>query len=143
MKDFCENQFCENPGAKVVPVSIDKPSDLRRTLCNTCEEAYTWGVQHGRSTAQAGAALGHLDRFLKKDGFVILTRNDGDPSRHGPFEAWAYRGPLDLQAATPVTFGVGTSVPDALDALEIQLEKTRQQMNQDKQELQLGRRTGS
>ena len=47
MKEFCENEYCENPGAKVVPVSVDKPSDQRRTLCIPCEEAYTWGVQHG------------------------------------------------------------------------------------------------
>ena len=143
MKDFCENQYCESPGAKVVPVSVQRPSDQKRTLCIPCEEAYTWGVQHGTITAQAKQARPHLDRFLKKDGFVILTRNDGDPSRHGPFEAWAYQGPLDLQMATPVTFGVGMSVPDALNALELQLETTRQQVNKDKQELQLDRHRGS
>jgi hypothetical protein len=143
MKDFCENQYCENPGAKVVPVSVSKPSDQRRTLCAPCEEAYTWGVQHGTITAQAKPVHPHLDRFLKKDGFVILTRNDGDPSKHGPFEAWAYEGPLDLQTATPVTFGVGTSVPDALDALELQLETARQHVSQDKRELQISRHRGS
>lgn len=143
MKDFCENQYCENPAAKVVPVSVNKPSDQRRTLCSTCEEAYTWGVQHGTMAAQVKPVLPHLDRFLKKDGFVILTRNEGDPSRYGPFEAWAYEGPLDLQTATPVTFGVGTSVPGALDALELQLETTRQHVSQDKQELQLSRHRSS
>jgi hypothetical protein len=143
MKDFCENQYCEAPGAKVVPVSVDKPSDQRRTLCVPCEEAYTWGVQHGTITAQARPARPHLDRFLKRDGFVILTHNDGDPSKHGPFEAWAYEGPLDLQAATPVTFGVGTSVPDALDALELQLDVNRQHVSQSKRELQADRRQGS
>lgn len=143
MKDFCENQYCENPGAKVVPVSVSKPSDQRRTLCVPCEEAYTWGVQHGTITAQASQARPHIDRFLKKDGFVILARNDGDPSRHGPFEAWAYQGPLDLQTATPVTFGVGTSVPDSLDALERQLENARQHIGQDKRELLLDRHSGS
>ena len=143
MKDFCENQHCDNPGAKVVPVSTDKPSDQKRTLCVACEEAYTWGVQHGTMTAQAKPARPHLDRFLKKDGFVILTRNDGDPSKHGPFEAWAYQGPLDLQAASPVTFGVGTSVHDAVNALDLQLEVARQHVNQDKRELQADRRRGS
>ena len=143
MRDFCENQYCENPGAKVVPVSVGQPSDQKRTLRVPCEEAYTWGVQHGAITAQAKQARPHLDRLLKKDGFVILTRNDGDPSKHGPFEAWAYQGPLDLQVATPVTFGVGTSVPDALDALELQLESTRQQLSQDKRELQADRHRGS
>lgn len=137
MKEFCENQFCENPGAKVVPVSIDKPSDQKRTLCVTCEEAYTWGVQHGTIAAQAKPALPRLGRFLKKDGFVILTHNEGDPSKHGPFEAWAYQGPLDLQAASPVTFGVGASIPDALDALELQLEAQRQHVNRDDRQHQV------
>jgi hypothetical protein len=142
MKDFCENQYCETPGATVVPVSVEKPSDQRRTLCCTCEEAYTWGVQHGTMTAQSEPARPHLGRFLKKDAFVILTHNDGDPSKHGPFEAWAYQGPLDLQEAAPVTFGVGTSIPDALDALELQLETAHQRIGQDKQELLLGRHHG-
>ena len=143
MKEFCENEFCDSPGAKVVPVSVNRAADQRRTLCTTCEEAYTWGVQHGTMTARAKAVLPRLDRFLKKDGFVILTRNDGAPSRHGPFEAWAYNGPLDLQTATPVTFGVGTSVPDAIDALEHQLEISRQHVSQDKQELHSSRHRGS
>lgn len=102
MTHFCNNRSCANPGFKMVPVS----------------------VQHGATSAQAKSAQPNLSRFLKKDGFVILTRNDDDPSRQGPFEAWAYRGPLDLRAATPVTFGVGMSVPDALDALELQLQNT-------------------
>jgi hypothetical protein len=52
MKDYCENEYCESPGAKVVPVSVCKPSDQTRTLCVACEEVYTWGVQHGRITSQ-------------------------------------------------------------------------------------------
>ena len=121
MKEFCENQYCQSPGIKEVPVSVRTPADQVRTLCAACEEAYSWGVQHGTMAAQAKPNPPHLDRFLRKNGFVILTHNDGDPSRHGPFEAWAYRGPLDLQVATPVTFGVGTSVSEALEALELQL----------------------
>jgi hypothetical protein len=66
------------------------------------------------------------NRFLKKDGFVIIACNREDPGQHGPFEAWAYRGPLDLQTATPVTFGVGICVADALDALKHQLKGPRQ-----------------
>ena len=143
MKAFCENQYCDNPGAKVVPVSVRTASDQKRTLCTTCEEAYTWGVQHGTIAAQAKPALAHLDKFLKKDGFVILTRNEGDPSRHCPFEAWAYQGPLDLHTATPVTFGVGPSISEAIDALELQLERTRQHVGQDKQELQISWHHGS
>jgi len=124
MKPFCENEHCDNPGAKVVPVSVSKPGDQMRTLCVTCEEAYSWGVQHGTMAAHAKPVLPHLDRFLKKDGFVILTRNDDDPSRHGPFEAWAYQGPLDFDVATPVVFGAGDSIPEALDALDFQIEQS-------------------
>ena len=52
MKEYCENQFCENEAVKEVPVSVEKPSDQVRSLCATCEESYTWGVQHGRMTSQ-------------------------------------------------------------------------------------------
>ena len=52
MKKFCENQHCESPGFKDVPVSVRKPGDQRRTLCAACEEAYTWGVQHGTMTVE-------------------------------------------------------------------------------------------
>ena len=52
MKEFCENQYCESPGFKEVPVSVRKAGDQRRTLCAACEEAYTWGVQHGRMTVE-------------------------------------------------------------------------------------------
>ena len=52
MKKFCDNPNCESPGFRVVPVSVNKPSDQKRTLCATCQEAYTWGVQHGRITSQ-------------------------------------------------------------------------------------------
>ena len=122
MKDFCENQYCDSPGAKVVPVSVSKPSDQKRTLCVPCEEAYTWGIQHGIMITQAKPVLPRLVRFLKKNGFAIITHNAGDPSKHGPFEAWAYQGPLDLQKASPVTFGVGIGIQDSLDALDIQLD---------------------
>ena len=121
MKDFCQNQYCENPGAKIVPVSVRRASDQNRTLCVTCEESYNWGVQHGMAVARTKPPKPRLEKHLKKGGFVILTYNQGDPSTHGPFEAWAYEGPLDLQLARPVTFGVGTCVPEALEALEHQL----------------------
>jgi hypothetical protein len=118
MKKFCENEYCDNPGAKVVPVTVDRPSGQRRTLCVTCEQSYAIGVQHGAAVARPRPALSHLGRFLGKGGFVVLGHNKSDPSRHGPLEAWAYRGPLDLAAATPVTFGVGEGVQDALEAMD-------------------------
>jgi hypothetical protein len=48
MERYCQNPLCENEAAKIVPVSVDKPSDQKRALCAVCEEVYSWGVQHGR-----------------------------------------------------------------------------------------------
>jgi hypothetical protein len=118
MKEFCENQYCDSPGAKVVPVSVARPSDQKRTLCIPCEEAYTWGVQHGTITSEVSSEIPLVSKFLSGDGFVLVVKNSGDPSRLGPFEAWAYSGPLDFQAASPVTFGLGTSVAESLGALD-------------------------
>jgi hypothetical protein len=68
MKKFCENPNCESPGFKEVPVSVKKPSDQARTLCATCEEAYTWGVQHGGMIARAETVLSNADGLSKKSG---------------------------------------------------------------------------
>ena len=125
--EFCQNENCDSPSVKDVRVSVNRASDEVRSLCATCEEAYTIGVQHGTMLAQAKPTLGRLNRFLKKDGFAILTFNEGDASPHGPFETWAYRGPLDLQTATPVTFGVGVTIPEALTALEHQFKNSHGQ----------------
>jgi hypothetical protein len=65
MKEFCENPYCENPGAKAVPVSVIRRSDERRTLCAACEEAYTWGVQHGMIVAGADPALPRQQKQAK------------------------------------------------------------------------------
>jgi len=62
-----------------------------------------------------------LDRFLKKKGFVIIGRNQDDRSRHGAIEAWAYKGPLDFDKAQSVAFGIGSSVREAIVALDEQL----------------------
>ena len=52
MKEFCDNSNCQNPGFKEVLVSVRKPSDQRRTLCATCEESYSWGMQHGAMSSE-------------------------------------------------------------------------------------------
>lgn len=54
MKEFCENTYCETRAVKEVPVSVRKPLDQTRSLCATCAEVYTWGVQHGRKITQPG-----------------------------------------------------------------------------------------
>jgi len=51
MNKYCQNTFCESEAVEEVPVSVESPSDQRRSLCATCHEAYTWGVQHGRISA--------------------------------------------------------------------------------------------
>jgi hypothetical protein len=45
---------------------VAKPGDEKRTLCAACEEAYTWGVQHGRMTAGNGllSCIRNADRAL-------------------------------------------------------------------------------
>jgi len=48
MEKYCQNPLCENEAVKDVPVSVETASDQMRSLCAACEEAYTWGVQHGR-----------------------------------------------------------------------------------------------
>jgi len=52
METFCQNPYCETRAVKEVPVSVNKPSDQVRAVCATCEEAYTWGVQHGKKVSQ-------------------------------------------------------------------------------------------
>jgi hypothetical protein len=58
---------------------------------------------------------------LAKCDFVVLTHNPDDPSLQGPFEAWAYVGPLDFRDAVPLAFGAADSIPAALQALSAQL----------------------
>jgi hypothetical protein len=52
METFCQNPYCETRAVKEVSVSVNKPSDQVRAVCATCEEAYTWGVQHGKKVSQ-------------------------------------------------------------------------------------------
>ena len=60
-----------------------------------------------------------LNRFLE-DGFVILTLNSANEPADR-FEAWAYSGPLDFNAAAPVRFGLGSSPLEALRTLQEQI----------------------
>lgn len=48
MEKYCQNPLCESEAVEEVPVSVERSSDQLRSLCATCYEAYTWGVQHGR-----------------------------------------------------------------------------------------------
>ena len=200
MKKFCENTYCETEAVEEVPVSVNRPGDQKRSLCATCFEAYTWGVQHGRKTYQkqkvwvlvvadkgiiaciqtfqckseaqkgllkylrnyehykdsddfeealqwiaeheerlsveitcqfiggepeyqAESTLFNVDELLKEQNFIVLGQNKTDPSPEAPFEAWAYRGPLDFKVARPITFGLGGDVYETLEALDLKLSE--------------------
>lgn len=122
MKEFCENSYCETPAMQEVPVSVKQPGDEKRSLCATCAEAYTWGVQHGRISTerQVVAALEHLCR---RGGWIVLGCNRHDPHPGLAFEAWAYQGPMDFSTAAPISFGLGAGVHEALAALNQQLKQ--------------------
>jgi len=124
LKEYCENPCCENPGLKKVPVSVRHPSDQVRTLCAPCEEAYTWGVQHGMMSAMGRLVLSQLAQLLEGRAFVVLAKNSADPSPDGAFESWAYKGALDFEVAEPICFGIGTDTIDALRALDEQLPQS-------------------
>ena len=49
-------------------------------------------------------------------GFIVVTINRSEPA-DARYEAWAYAGPLDFDAAEPVCFGLGGDAHQALDAL--------------------------
>ena len=124
MKTYCENPLCESESVKEVPVSVHKPGDQKRSLCATCTEAYTWGVQHGRKSEKTGS-FSTIERFLRRGGFIVISQNRHDPHPALSFEAWAYQGPLDFIAAKPMTFGLGGNVIDSLAALNQQLKKSQ------------------
>jgi len=79
------------------------------TMMNTSDE------QHQKSPDTVSPA--RLDEFLHH-GFAVLALNQHDPNPDMPFEAWAYRGPLDFNIATPVVFGLGATGFDALGGLD-------------------------
>ena len=79
VKPFCENPNCESPAVKEVPVSVNLPSDQKRSLCATCEEAYSWGVQHGVMTSWRPVwVLAVADRGVIGHLAVFRKRKDAD-----------------------------------------------------------------
>jgi hypothetical protein len=195
MKAFCENQFCENPGAREVPVSVRKPSDQKRTFCVPCAEAYTIGCQHGTmgigqmefwvvAIADSGivtylrvhleekaawqTVVGYLrenegyrrpgspeavrdwldgheqlsvevlcqkglsdrmsfedhrtltrtDRYLTANRAILLVQHPS--AQDAPFEARALEGDLDWGKIAAGCYGRGSTIRDALEALDLQ-----------------------
>jgi len=70
-----------------------------------------------------GTALefGRVNGFLREGGFILLAENKEDPNCGAPLEAWAYHGDLNFDTATPMTFGLGANLTDAIGALDHQL----------------------
>ena len=101
MKTYCENTNCKNRSTKEVPISVDKLSDETRSLCATCQEAYSWGLQHGTMVSK------HKQLWLvaiADKGIVVYTRAYPDESAaiKGVAEYLKdyqrYQGPANSQA---------------------------------------------
>lgn len=78
------------------------------------------GISDG-ATADPIANDAAIHATLEK-GFVVLTRNEQNKP-DSRFEAWAYDGALDFNAAKPLRFGLGASPHQALIALNEQLSE--------------------
>ena len=101
MKEFCENPNCEAPGFEVVPVSVNKPSDQKRTLCATCHEAYTWGVQHGSISSRVKEVwlVAIADRGIVAHVRAYADAKDAVTGLASHLSEYSgYEGPSDIRA---------------------------------------------
>lgn len=57
MEKYCMNELCQKEAVTEVAVSIEKPSDQKRSLCAICHEAYGWGVRHGLCMRSPGLQI--------------------------------------------------------------------------------------
>ncbi len=46
--DYCDSQGCEAEATTRVPVSVNEAGDEMRDYCDSCNDVYCVGVQHGR-----------------------------------------------------------------------------------------------
>jgi len=99
MEQHCQNPFCENEATKVVAVSVDKPSDQQRSLCAACEEAYSWGVQHGCMMATPKklwiAAVTHRGNVVHAEAVAAKVKAVKALAKHLRAEE-GYVGPAEL-----------------------------------------------
>ena len=101
MEKYCQNPLCEHEATRKVPVSVDRSSDQRRSLCAVCEEVYSWGVQRGRmSSAPRRAWVMHVtDHGEVVHACIFRTRRKAVKDLAGYFRAQeGYHGPEDLPA---------------------------------------------
>ena len=97
---FCQNQYCDNPAVKRVPVSENRPSDSTRNFCVACEEAYSIGVQHGEMKASKPRLKFKLAVNLDDDAerWAFMQAQSGKPMRLMP-ERIGFAGRGSLKAA--------------------------------------------
>lgn len=99
MERYCQNPLCENEASKIVSVSVDRPSDQKRSLCAICKEAYSWGVQHGcmTSTPKRVWVLHVTDGGKVVHARIFSNRRAAVKDLVGYFRSQeGYRGPVDL-----------------------------------------------
>jgi len=99
MKEHCENPLCESRSVKEVPVSVRKHGDQVRALCATCEEAYTWGVQHGKMSVQKRKVwmLAIADKGLIVHARAFNSKKDAEKALAEYLRCYeSYDGPDDI-----------------------------------------------
>lgn len=102
MKQHCENPWCQNESINEVPVSVRKPADQIRALCAVCDEAYSWGVQHGRisSPHREVRVLAIADKGLIVHTRAYSSKKDAEKALVEYLRRYeSYDGPDDSPAA--------------------------------------------
>jgi hypothetical protein len=66
------------------------------------------------------------DRFVENGGVVVLSRNPNPRDPDSLFKAEAYRNVSEIVSGVPRHHGLGSTLPDALEALDIQLSHDSQ-----------------
>ena len=66
------------------------------------------------------------DQFVENGGVVVLSRTPSPRDPDSPFKADAYLNVSEIVSSVPRHHGLGTTLPDALEALDIQLSHDSQ-----------------
>lgn len=114
MKEFCENEHCDNPATHEVAVSENAAGDSKRSLCAVCEGAYSIGVQHGEMMSN------HKDRWGRNE--IQFPRLIGEASAAGAFTVDILKSmseSMDLEIA---------QVEDILERARFEWERIRQSL---------------
>ena len=63
---FCDSVYCEAEATASVKVSINAAHDAERSYCESCQDVYYVGVQHGRFHEAANYGLQPLEDTAQK-----------------------------------------------------------------------------